>query len=292
MFLSLLEIDVGDNPDRPRPGRNWLRNLYHVHQRLCMAFPSAARRKTDDDFLKPYRPQDFPEQRHLADQGPEQAGAQVLESLADYPELRDLAGQPAKDVGKVALEHVHAQRSNDRGFLFRVDLQAGGGVAILVQSSIKPDWDYAFHNAGFLLTARQVKAFDPSFAAREQLRFRLVANPTRKKTMNQSDGRRKGQRFSVPPDEFYQWLDDKCQRPGRNAEPTGFSLAKDSVVIQPGFVHVNRERDGGGQLLRSARYDGVLRVEDPEQLKKTLWRGIGPGKAFGFGLLSLGKMPP
>ncbi len=40
MYLSSLLIDVGDNPDRPRPGRLWLRNLYHVHQRLCMAFPS------------------------------------------------------------------------------------------------------------------------------------------------------------------------------------------------------------------------------------------------------------
>ncbi len=291
MFLSLLEIDVGDNPDRPRPGRAWLRNLYHVHQRLCMAFPS--KKDADLHFLAPYRPEDFPEQRHLADRGPEQAGQQVLAQMQDYPELRELADQPAKDVGKVALEHVHAQRSNGRGFLFRIDPRAGGGVAILVQSSISPDWGYAFHNAGCLLAALpQVKPFDPDFSAGEKLRFRLVANPTRKATTNEANGRRKGKRFPVPPDEFYQWLDDKCQRPGKNAEPTGFSLVKDSVVVQPGFVRVNKDRDGRGQLLRSARYDGVLRVEDPEQLKKTLWRGIGPGKAFGFGLLSLGRMPP
>lgn len=38
MYLSSLMIDTGDNPDRPRPGRLWLRDIYRVHQRLSMAF--------------------------------------------------------------------------------------------------------------------------------------------------------------------------------------------------------------------------------------------------------------
>ena len=59
MFLSCLLIDTGINPDRPRPGRMWLRNLYHVHQRLCMAFPSAPRISEDPEFLKPFKPEDF-----------------------------------------------------------------------------------------------------------------------------------------------------------------------------------------------------------------------------------------
>ncbi|HUW60885.1 MAG TPA: type I-E CRISPR-associated protein Cas6/Cse3/CasE [Candidatus Bathyarchaeia archaeon] len=40
MYLSSLMINTGDNPDRERPGRRWLRDIYHVHQRLSMAFPS------------------------------------------------------------------------------------------------------------------------------------------------------------------------------------------------------------------------------------------------------------
>lgn len=59
MYLSNLLINVGDNPDRPRPGRLWLRNLYRVHQRLCMAFPSAQRKQSDAQFLNPYNPDDF-----------------------------------------------------------------------------------------------------------------------------------------------------------------------------------------------------------------------------------------
>ena len=59
MFLSLLHIDVGNDPDRPRPGRLWLRNLHPVHQRLCMAFPTKSRKVDDPDFLKPFATSDF-----------------------------------------------------------------------------------------------------------------------------------------------------------------------------------------------------------------------------------------
>src|SRR5438046_1882322 len=51
MFLSLLHVNVGDDPDRPQPGRLWLRDVYRVHQRLWMAFPDAERRAEDPFFL-------------------------------------------------------------------------------------------------------------------------------------------------------------------------------------------------------------------------------------------------
>src|SRR5438876_483640 len=49
MFLSLLHVNVGNDPDYP--GRRWLRDVYRVHQRLWMAFPDAARRDEDPFFL-------------------------------------------------------------------------------------------------------------------------------------------------------------------------------------------------------------------------------------------------
>jgi len=51
MYLSHLMIDVGSNPDRPRPGRLWLRNIYHVHQRLSMAFLTPTQDGEDPRFL-------------------------------------------------------------------------------------------------------------------------------------------------------------------------------------------------------------------------------------------------
>ena len=51
MYLSSLMIDTGDNPDRERPGRRWLRDIYHVHQRLSMAFPPKQKESAPSPFL-------------------------------------------------------------------------------------------------------------------------------------------------------------------------------------------------------------------------------------------------
>lgn len=244
MYLSCLLIDVGDDADRPRPGRLWLRNLYHVHQRLCMAFPSKYRKSDDPDFLKPFKPEEF------------------------------------------GNNQVHVTRAADSGFLFRIDPQAGGRVVILVQSAVKPDWEYAFHNAGYLLAAPpEVMSFAPCFKERQHLRFRLVANPTRKiDTKSGPDGRRRnGRRVPVPTDCLFDWL-------ARKAEQLGFSVEnspEESTTVQPGYICANKTPAGDGHRLYSVRYEGILNVTDPVRFQKTIIRGIGSGKAYGFGLLSV-----
>ncbi len=250
MYLSSLLIDLGDNPDRPRPGRLWLRNLYRVHQRLCMAFPSADRISGDADFLKPFKPDDFGN------------------------------GQ------------VHVRRKADSGFLFRIDPCLNGRAVIIVQSAVEPNWEYAFQNAGYLLAAPpEVKSFDPDFTKGQRLRFRLVANPTRRLSKNSlgADGQPLkgekwiGKRVPVPTDQLVEWL-------ARRAGPAGFSIEKGAAAIQPGYIYMNKSRDDKGQRLRSVRYEGILEVTDPAAFKETLIRGIGPGKAFGFGLLSVAPL--
>lgn len=241
MFLSRLTIDLGDNPDQPQPGRLWLRNLYHVHQRLCMAFPSESRKSDDADFLKPFNPEEFGN------------------------------GQ------------VHVTRKADSGFLFRTDPHPNGRAVIIVQSAVKPDWEYAFHNAGYILTASpEVKPFEPLFTKGQRLRFRLAANPTRRLSKNSPDVREAsiGKRVPVPTNQLIDWLD-------RRAESGGFSIDKDATTFQPGYIYVNKTRDGNGQRLRSVRYEGILEVTDPGNFRNTLIRGIGSGKAFGLGLLSV-----
>ena len=258
MYLSRLLIDVGEDPDRPRPGRLWLRKLYRVHQRLCMAFPSASRKSSDADFLKPFKPEDFEQQ-------------------------------------------VHVARGAEAGFLFRLDPLPGDGVAILVQSALKPDWEYAFHNAGHLLVREappHVKPFDPSFAAGQLLQFRLRANPTKKKLSENRPDRKNGKRVGLyKEDEQRDWLD-------RKGQDGGFRVVS-CHVIPEGKTHSTKPDDESRRTqgaktedekperkkmpLLSVRFDGVLQVTDPEALLQTLRGGIGSAKAFGFGLLSLAR---
>lgn len=247
MYLSYLLIDVGVNPDRPRPGRLWLRNLYRVHQRLCMAFPSHARKTSDEHFLMPFVPEDF-------------AGA-----------------------------HVHIARHTGSGFLFRIDPQAGGSTVILVQSAAGPDWDYAFHNAAhFLAAPPQVKTYDPSFTKGQPLKFRLLANPTRRCSRHSTDSDGNpidpeciGKRIPQPYAELKEWLSAKGPKCGLKL------LDCDAMTVQTGYIYVDDKKNIDGKRFFSVRYDGSLEVTDPARFRDTLARGIGPAKAFGFGLLSI-----
>lgn len=284
MYLSCLLIDVGSNPDRPRPGRLLLWNLYRVHQRLCMAFPSTERKDKDPQFLDPYRSNDFGGQQRL-----------FTES--------------ANEIHKTKRKDVHAPRDGNQGFLYRIDPQPGCGRAvILVQSAVKPDWDYAFQNAGHLLAVPpEVKPFNPQFQLNQRLRFRILANPVRKVSSKSLDfagkpfdEKWKGKDVPVPTADLDKWLqrraepawsapensEDKQSRPG-------FRLAE-ITDIQSGYIYVNKglNRDSSRRL-RSVRYEGILVVTDADTFCNTLARGIGPGKAFGFGLLSVtSEFPP
>ena len=249
MHISTLLINVGDNPDRPRPGRLWLRNAYRVHQRLCMAFPSKERKKRDAEFLQPYAPEDF-------------------------------AGTGAHGTA----------RAENTGFLFRIDPVRGGNPAILVQSAVAPDWDYAFHNAGYLLAASpDVRAFDPKLSVGQRRRFRLKANPTKRAHKNTRDSSGKpidekwvGKRVPVPQQSQIEWL-------ARRGKDGGFQLV-DEPNVERGYVHFNKKGKGGqGQQLLSVVFEGVLAVTEPDVFLKTVQAGIGSGKAFGFGLLSVGR---
>jgi CRISPR system Cascade subunit CasE len=241
-----------------------------------MAFPSRARQDRDPDFLAPYQPGDFPEQRHLAD-------------------------KKMTEIEPDVLKQVHSPRSPEAGFLFRIDPGPDGRAVILVQSAAEPNWCYAFHNAGYFLAAPpEIKPFEPHVTNGQRLWFCLTANPTRRlsKQSRERDGKPvekwankngKGKRIPVPHDQLLDWLSDwRFRREGwKHDEPSGFSIDKDRTTVQAGYVYVKKTRDGNGQRLFSVRYEGILQVTDPDEFRNTLLRGIGPGKAFGFGLLSV-----
>lgn len=265
MYLSCLMIELGDNPDRPRPGRKWLRNMYRVHQRLSMAFPSKDRLDNDPDFLKPYDPKDFFE--YGASQADEYSG-----------------------ITKGSNQAVHVSRDENGGFLYRVDPRPGSHTAvILVQSALKPNWDYAFHNAGHLLAAPpESKQYVPTVTKADKFRFRLLANPVRKicKKSKERDGTPFNEkwykkRVPVGHDQLEDWL---LKRAGQ----AGFSLEGDHLSVQPSYVYANKgAKAETGRRYRSALYDGILKVTDSKSFKNAIISGIGPAKAFGFGLLSV-----
>ena len=163
-----------------------------------------------------------------------------------------------------------AFREPDR-VLFR--LEEHPNLRLLVQSTGEPDWQSAFADHPVLSGPPRCKPFHPSLAGGQRLLFRLRANPTVKR-----EGRRHG--LSREEDQ-HAWL-------ARKGDSGGFVPL--SVRVQGGMVQVSRKgahRGGGPQRHYAVEYNGLLRVTDVDKFHATLAGGIGSGKAYGFGLLSI-----
>jgi len=282
MFLSLLHVNVGGDPDHPAPARKWLGDIYRVHQRLWMGF-CEAKRKTEDEFF--------------------------LAAWA-IPEVPD-----------------PKPKRQEAGFLFRIERD--GVPRILIQSVERPDWEYAFQNAPYLLNSdkdRQpkVREFDPTPCRDCMYRFRLLANVVTRRSDIHPSGRMRKERpdlhckrrreIPVHPDPmpdplpsdaiererlliarwnpWRTWLEDIGSKHGfRIIEERTSPLLIESVyavVRSPGISRggSNQEKSTDKRF-NAGLFEGVLTCEDPERLRDAIINGIGSAKAFGFGLMSL-----
>lgn len=192
------------------------------------------------------------------------------------------------------------------GVLFRLDRFADGRLVLLVQSQARPDWSRFPKGAltpvdGFAGSGEEnpavkelVRLFD-TVQVGTQLRFRLRANPTRKvDTKTGPDGkRRNGRRVGlVSEGDRLTWL-------ARKSDQHGFKLLTVDVGGHdtPTLLDVSEGRaqgyrpgapEGRGTMtFGSALFDGTLEVTDVAAFRAMLVAGIGSGKAFGFGLMSI-----
>jgi CRISPR system Cascade subunit CasE len=198
---------------------------------------------------------------------------------------RLLLNPRSRQVRREAAEPYEMHRTLMRAFgpredagrvLFRLDAPRDGGpLALLVQSRSEPDWSHHAALADYLLEPPDKKSFDPGFATGQVLRFRLRANPTVKR-----DGKRLG---LLKEEEQLAWL-------SRKGEAGGFKVLG-AAAVEEGFR--GGRKDDGEHRHRlthlAVRFDGVLKVTDAGRLLETVRDGVGSGKAFGFGLLSLAR---
>ena len=181
-------------------------------------------------------------------------------------------------------EQVRVQRRVDAGFLFRLDPLSGGRVVIVIQSAVKPDWGYAFANAGHLLAGPpEVSEFDPRAVCRRGAtwRFRLRANPTKKR-----EEKRRALRTAQEQED---WLRRKAAVGGfevlvstASSDGSRTALKTDYDLPEPKTHQIS---------LFAVRFEGVLRVVDEQRFFESLCGGIGSAKGLGFGLLSLARVP-
>lgn len=157
--------------------------------------------------------------------------------------------------------------------LFRDELcEPGRPVPVLVQSDKAPDWSALAELPGYLVAEPECKPLELPLSPGQRLRFRLRANPTVKR-----DGKRQG---LVHDEHQRTWLERKAQAAGCRVLAVRTRHAH-KHVCQPTGKHPHR------QTHLAVLFDGVLEIVDPKSFTKAVAAGIGPAKAYGFGLLSV-----
>lgn len=159
-------------------------------------------------------------------------------------------------------------------FLWRLEpVAAWSQPVVLVQSAHAADWSFLGGLAGYLMRGElpNTRQFDlePWLKADRPYRFRLMANPT---------VTRQGKRYGLVGEEAQMaWLNRQGERAGFKVL-TGMVSGSDVLHGRKGAMRVS---------LRRVCFEGSLQPTDPAVLAQAVSDGIGPGKAFGCGLLSL-----
>ena len=189
-----------------------------------------------------------------------------------------------------AFPDLPGEPSNPRerfGILFRVDM-IDRMPAVLVQSTEEPDWQTLADMPDYLTDTNgapnpAVKDISDTCAHLREgqtLSFRLRANPTKRSNKGDNKGKRVG---LYREEEQTDWL-------ARQAKRAGFSVLQ-ALVVPEGTQEGRKQEgpDGPRHQMKhhAVRFEGVLRIADAQAFRQALASGIGPAKAFGFGLLSL-----
>ena len=223
---------------------------------------------------------------------------QVRRDLSDCQSLhrRILSAFP-KVTGERAKAREHF------GVLHRLDLSRGSEqsrLVLLVQSNIEPDWtvlpeDYCLETGGE--SNPVCKLVTQNYAVAQNgmtLLFCLRANPTRRvspRCESEKNPRFYGRRVELYREEDQiAWLE-------RKGETHGFRLLAVKVNRDvPNLNTIPESKIKGGRsgtekpvTFGSVLFEGRLAVTDANQFREALVQGIGSGKAYGFGLLSIAR---
>ena len=169
--------------------------------------------------------------------------------------------------------------------LWRVD-SLQGNTYLLLLSRNAPDLTRAYEQFGPRNTeaAWETRNYEPLLARvtpGSRCQFRLVANPTISKGGGENvRGKVHGH---ITADYQKKWLLNQ-------AEKHGFLLHEDEFgVVQSQWLRFYKGADGARQrvTLLAVTYEGALTITDADLFRQVLTEGLGRGKAYGMGMLTI-----
>lgn len=174
--------------------------------------------------------------------------------------------------------------------LWRLDVHGSHGTRLYIVSETIPDAGVLLDQLGTSprdIATSEYEPFLKRLSLRQEWGFRLCANPTKSRPSGVPGVR--GTRTGIVLDkEQIAWLEAQGRRFGFHM--TINRMEDPEVVVRESRI-ISFARQGSTVTLSSVVYDGILAVDDPVSLRQALLRGIGRGKRYGFGLLTLVPIP-
>ncbi|MEU3529793.1 type I-E CRISPR-associated protein Cas6/Cse3/CasE [Streptomyces sp. NPDC038707] len=189
-------------------------------------------------------------------------------------DLRD-ATEMHRTVMRMAPDDLGNSPRHQAGLLYRLD-ETDTSSALLVQA--------ASLNPSRLPTGyghAEVKSLAPMFTALCKglgVRYRIVLNPTKRERLSLEEKGKRGRIVALSGADADQWW-------LRRAAEAGLDIH----VLTPTSIEPSRPRNREAHPMRHSllRYDGTATVTDPDALRDAILHGIGRGKPYGAGLLTL-----
>lgn len=183
------------------------------------------------------------------------------------------------------------------GVLFRLDTNGVGAPVLLVQTRVAPDTSRL--PAGYAQTqTREMRAMLAALHPGLPVRYRFLGNAIRRCGRNSTAGKWK-QAIPLYGEEADHWWANRAATAGLDLHAV-LSEAADALTAW----HPLKDRHDGrgpqtsakvpgerGEAIRvthaATLFEGTATVRDPDALRNALLHGIGRGKSYGCGLLSL-----
>lgn len=207
--------------------------------------------------------------------------------------LNALPNQPVQERTLWRREFVQDTVSNQR----RVEL--------IVLTQTQPSWAKMVTEYGWPHTLEGealVRDYEPALSHIQpgrELAFRVTANPSsvthtpEKTSSTQAAQLAKGRGIRVGHRSAPHQLDWFLQRATNENTPWGFSVGDRSSpnvrLVHREHVSFRKHQQGPLVTLDTATFEGILRVINVSQFHEVLLGGLGRGKAYGCGLLTIAK---
>ena len=214
--------------------------------------------------------------------------AELVTGAATTGELAALAGGGNYRLHQMVWRLFPANEDQGRDFLYRWEDAAAPRLYLVSErppALVEGPWKL------------ETKPYTPAVQQGELLQFSLRANPVR--TRKAAEGRSKRHDVVMDAkwqqrqaqDEPAQAMTELIHQVGREwlagrAEGLGFSVQDCPLRVEGYRQHrLFKARTGKPVRFSTLEFSGVLRVVDRELFVQTLFRGVGPAKGFGCGLL-------